>query len=166
MTDQFFSVEDTELLQLTKGELLDLFNSTQDERQYKASSFSSKGLLLKRLNSVAQVYMVNDELKAIRHGEIPPPSAEETAGSENSGGSAEQPTKVDDTEDSRISIGARVQQLLLMNMPPWSYREILDQIKQEYPEAKTTANCLRWYAAELKELGVKMPPRPRSNWKD
>lgn len=43
----------------------------------------------------------------------------------------------------------------------YAYDEILDRIRVEFPEAKTTPACLRWYAVHMRERGEKVPNRPR-----
>lgn len=44
-----------------------------------------------------------------------------------------------------------------------SYEEVLAEVKEQFPEAKTTVACLRWYAAHMREREVKVPARPRAN---
>lgn len=46
------------------------------------------------------------------------------------------------------------------------YDEILNQIRAKYPTAKTSNNCLRWYANKMRANGVQPPYRPRSVKKD
>lgn len=43
-----------------------------------------------------------------------------------------------------------------------SYDEILAAVKAEFPAAKTTVGCLRWYAAHMRDAGVVLPKRPRA----
>lgn len=46
----------------------------------------------------------------------------------------------------------------------YSYKEILELIKDEFPKCKTTVKCLRWYSTKIQEdnKSCKMPYRPRS----
>lgn len=43
-----------------------------------------------------------------------------------------------------------------------SYEAILAKIKAQYPEAKTSIACLRWYAVHMRERGELPPSRPRA----
>lgn len=43
-----------------------------------------------------------------------------------------------------------------------SYDEVLTAIKAQFPTAKTTAGCLRWYAVRMRERNVATPARPRT----
>lgn len=43
-----------------------------------------------------------------------------------------------------------------------SYDEIIRQVQQKYPSAKTSKNCLRWYANKMRVAGESVPYRPRS----
>lgn len=43
-----------------------------------------------------------------------------------------------------------------------SYEEILAEVKAQFPDAKTTVGCLRWYAAHMREAGVVIPKRARA----
>ena len=42
----------------------------------------------------------------------------------------------------------------------FSYDEILVQVLIQFPNAKTTYNCLRWYSSNLKKRGFGVPKRP------
>lgn len=44
-----------------------------------------------------------------------------------------------------------------------AYETILTKIKEQYPDAKTSIACLRWYAVHMRERGVLPPSRPRAN---
>lgn len=48
---------------------------------------------------------------------------------------------------------------------PWghSYEYILSTLLAQFPGAKTTVACLRWYAVHMRERGEKVPNRPRAN---
>lgn len=46
-----------------------------------------------------------------------------------------------------------------------SYDDILAAVKAEFPAAKTTVGCLRWYAAHMRDAGVVLPKRPRATAK-
>jgi hypothetical protein len=43
-----------------------------------------------------------------------------------------------------------------------SYEAILSKIKEQFPEAKTSIACLRWYAVHMRERNVMPPNRPRA----
>lgn len=43
-----------------------------------------------------------------------------------------------------------------------SYETILAKIREQYPEAKTSIACLRWYAVHMRDRGVLPPSRPRA----
>lgn len=43
-----------------------------------------------------------------------------------------------------------------------SYEVILNRIKAQFPEAKTTVACLRWYAVHMRERGERVPNRQRA----
>ena len=43
-----------------------------------------------------------------------------------------------------------------------TYEEILAEVKEQFPTAKTTVGCLRWYAVRLREAGTVLPTRPRT----
>lgn len=42
-----------------------------------------------------------------------------------------------------------------------SYEEVLAEIKKQFPNAKTTVACLRWYVVHMRDGGQKVPARPR-----
>ena len=44
-----------------------------------------------------------------------------------------------------------------------SYEYILSTLLAQFPGAKTTVACLRWYAVHMRERGEKVPNRPRAN---
>lgn len=46
-----------------------------------------------------------------------------------------------------------------------TFAEILAKVKAEFPEAKTSYACLRWYGVHLRNAGVVLPRRPKSSWK-
>lgn len=43
-----------------------------------------------------------------------------------------------------------------------SYEDILAQVKAQYPDAKTTISCLRWYAVRMREANIVLPLRARA----
>jgi hypothetical protein len=43
-----------------------------------------------------------------------------------------------------------------------SYEAVLAAVKAQFPAAKTTVGCLRWYVAHMREAGVSIPNRPRA----
>lgn len=43
-----------------------------------------------------------------------------------------------------------------------SYEDVLAEIKTQFPAAKTTVGCLRWYAVRMREAGVVVPKRARA----
>ena len=43
----------------------------------------------------------------------------------------------------------------------YSYNQVLEMIRSEFPEAKTTKKCLQWYNSKLKSGTKKVPIRPR-----
>ena len=47
----------------------------------------------------------------------------------------------------------------------YSFAEILGNLQKQFPEAKTSYACLRWYAVHLRRNGVTLPRRPKSSWK-
>ena len=47
----------------------------------------------------------------------------------------------------------------------FSFAEILDTVKQQFPDANTSYACLRWYAVHLRHAGHVLPRRPKSSWK-
>jgi len=47
----------------------------------------------------------------------------------------------------------------------FSFIEILDQLKKEFPDARTSYACLRWYAVHLRNADKELPRRPKSSWK-
>ena len=49
---------------------------------------------------------------------------------------------------------------LILKPENYSYLEILELIKSEFPDAKTTLNCIRWHATKLRAKGCKVPERP------
>jgi len=48
---------------------------------------------------------------------------------------------------------------LILRPEGHSYKEILGLIRDEFPEAGTSLNCLRWYAAKLRTKGQAVPKR-------
>jgi hypothetical protein len=44
----------------------------------------------------------------------------------------------------------------------YPYEAILNDIREKFPEAKTSVACLRWYAVHMRERGVMPPNRPRA----
>lgn len=62
------------------------------------------------------------------------------------------------------SIGSFARQQILLS-PTASNQEILDQVKLEFPQAKTSIACIAWYKSDMKKKGVKassLPPAPRT----
>jgi len=47
-----------------------------------------------------------------------------------------------------------------------SYDAIIARIRTKFPNAKTSVQCLRWYATKMREENVDMPNRPRKPRKD
>ena len=43
-----------------------------------------------------------------------------------------------------------------------SYDDVLAAIKSEFPSAKTSVGCLRWYATSMRDAGIALPKRPRA----
>lgn len=43
-----------------------------------------------------------------------------------------------------------------------SYETVLAKIKEQFPGAKTSIACLRWYAVHMRERGERVPNRPRA----
>lgn len=43
-----------------------------------------------------------------------------------------------------------------------TYDDVLAAIKAEFPSAKTSVGCLRWYATAMRDAGVALPKRPRA----
>lgn len=43
-----------------------------------------------------------------------------------------------------------------------SYEDVLAEVKAQFPAAKTTVGCLRWYAVRQREAGVVLPKRART----
>jgi len=43
-----------------------------------------------------------------------------------------------------------------------SYEDILSEVRKEFPDAKTSIACLRWYAVQLRERNEMVPNRPRA----
>ncbi len=48
---------------------------------------------------------------------------------------------------------------LILDPEGYPYREILEKIKVEFPDASTNLNCLRWYAAKLRSKKEVVPDR-------
>ncbi len=44
-----------------------------------------------------------------------------------------------------------------------TYDEVLAAVKAQFPSAKTTVGCLRWYAAHMRDAGVAVPKRARAS---
>lgn len=47
----------------------------------------------------------------------------------------------------------------------YTYTEILEKVKAEFPKGKTSIACLRWYHSHMSTQGIKLPTRPRANSK-
>lgn len=47
----------------------------------------------------------------------------------------------------------------------FSFSDILGDLQKQFPEAKTSYACLRWYGVHLRRSGVNLPRRPKSSWK-
>ena len=43
-----------------------------------------------------------------------------------------------------------------------SYDDVLAAVKEQFPTAKTTVGCLRWYAVRMREANQTVPNRPRA----
>lgn len=43
-----------------------------------------------------------------------------------------------------------------------SYEVILEKIREQFPNAKTTVACLRWYAVHMRAEEIRVPQRPRA----
>lgn len=43
---------------------------------------------------------------------------------------------------------------------PLRYSEVLDQVQEAFPDAKTSRSSLRWYAAQMRQRGETLPERP------
>lgn len=44
----------------------------------------------------------------------------------------------------------------------YSYEEILSKVKEQFPNAKTTIACLRWYGVHMRGRDERVPLRPRA----
>lgn len=51
---------------------------------------------------------------------------------------------------------------LILRRPGLPYLDILKQIREEFPDCKTSVGCLRWYASQLRDRGEPVPERPRN----
>jgi len=71
---------------------------------------------------------------------------------------------VKETAPKKISIRSVAEALLVKadGATGLSYDEILAAVKDQFPSAKTTVGCLRWYAAHMRDAGVVLPKRPRA----
>jgi hypothetical protein len=58
-----------------------------------------------------------------------------------------------------------VAEALLVKAEALSYDDVLAAVKAQFPAAKTTVGCLRWYAAHMRDAGVILPKRPRATAK-
>lgn len=75
--------------------------------------------------------------------------------------------KVEKKSDSKRGEVRRLCEDLLMkvvddNGDGLSYGEIIEAVREELPEAKTSVNCLRWYATNMRGRGMIVPYRPRT----
>jgi len=68
------------------------------------------------------------------------------------------------TTEKKITIRSVAEALLLKTEGDvaLSYDEVLAAIKGQFPAAKTTAGCLRWYAVRMREANIAVPARPRA----
>ena len=60
---------------------------------------------------------------------------------------------------AKKQIGKRAGELLRTKK---SYAEVLEQVHNEFPDAKTTMSSLRWYASKMRQNKVKVPERARA----
>lgn len=70
--------------------------------------------------------------------------------------------------DKKISIRSVAEALLVQvdgNDLGLAYDKVLSAIKAQFPSAKTSVGCLRWYAVSMKEAGVSVPKRERATSK-
>lgn len=58
-------------------------------------------------------------------------------------------------------IGAYVQRVMINN-PDMKNASILDLVKSEFPEAKTSPACIAWYRSDLKKSGKTAQPAERT----
>lgn len=73
-------------------------------------------------------------------------------------------------KEKKISIRSVAEALLLQTtgvdkddrVVGLSYDDILTTVKTQFPDAKTTVGCLRWYAASMRDAGTVVPARPRA----
>jgi Asp-tRNA(Asn)/Glu-tRNA(Gln) amidotransferase C subunit len=52
------------------------------------------------------------------------------------------------------------EELLQQSNPVLTYSEVLEEVRQQHPEANTTRSSLRWYAARMRKDGAHLPTRP------
>ena len=52
-----------------------------------------------------------------------------------------------------MSIGNFVRELVLSN-PEISHDDAVKQVKERYPEAKTTTSCIAWYKSDMRKKGL------------
>ncbi len=77
---------------------------------------------------------------------------------------AELPAPVATAPVKRVSIQSVAEKMLLAKDESgngFPYAIILASVKEQFPSAKTTINCITWYAAHMRKQGITLPPRPR-----
>ena len=68
---------------------------------------------------------------------------------------------VETTEVQKPKVGQRARQLILEGV--LDNKGILEQLKKEYPEGKTSMACVAWYKSDLKKVKVD-EDKPFKDW--
>jgi hypothetical protein len=131
-----------------------------------AKTFSQRSKAIERLSKLAAEQGVKLEDKFDLEGNERPPEPPQAPG--------EVPKKQDkapaEKKEKGPSIRSVAEHLLLevvaldedKRKVGHSYQTILEKISTQFPGAKTSVACLRWYAVHMRERGVMPPTRPRA----
>jgi hypothetical protein len=150
---------------LSMGVLVAMVNALGGSATSK--TFSQRSKAVERVNRLAAEQGLKLEDKFDLDGNVlpPPPRAPKADDKKDK---TDKPVK--EKKEKGPSIRSRAEQLLLEvvgsdgdgRKQGHTYEAILEKIKAEFPQAKTSIACLRWYAVHMRERSVMPPNRPRA----
>jgi len=128
-------------------------------------TFSQRSKAVERITKLADAQKVdlNSFFEADGTKRVAP--VVEAPAAEKAPKKAKTPKEPKAPKEPKISIRSVAEALLVKvaeNGEGLSYEEIVATVKEQFPAAKTTVGCLRWYAVRMREAGTVLPKRPRA----
>ncbi len=152
--------------------LVAMHNALNAAKPATMKTFSQRSKAVERITALAEAQGINIGKHFDDEGNVKPPAPVEPA--KVTAPKAAPKAKADkapaEPKVKAPSIRAVAEEMLLevvgldenkrkVGVP---YEDIIAKIKAQFPEAKTTVACLRWYAVHMRERDVLPPNRPRA----